>query len=455
MTINIINPATEILVDSYEAMTTSTVEKIIEKVQEDYLQWRHTPFKERSQCMRQIAELLKKNKKIGATLIAEEMGKPITAGMLELEKCAWVCEYYASHAEQLLQPRIVETELKKSYVVYKPLGIIFAIMPWNFPFWQVFRFAAPNLMAGNGCLLKQAAISTRSALHIEKWFREAGFPEHIFRTIIINTIQTDAVIHHPHIAGVTLTGSAEAGRSVAQSAGNALKKVVLELGGSDPYIILKDADLEQAAFICLTSRLANSGQVCIAAKRIIIVDSVYDTFLKIVMDKIVDFRMGDPLDPSTQIGPLARSDLRDHLHQQVAKSLEIGAQLLIGGVIPNSKGFYYPLTLLSNVKPGMPAFDEELFGPVVSLIRAKDEKEAIMLANQTPYGLGAAVFTKNTALGEKIAMEQLEAGGCAVNIYVKSDPRLPFGGIKESGFGRELGPEGIHAFMNVKTIMVG
>ncbi len=454
MTIKTINPTTEAVITHYETLSTQDIDQLIEETHRDYEHWSKTNFSERSDKMRRAADLLRKNKTRYATLMAQEMGKPITAGEVEVEKCAWVCDYYADHAEELLKPHVVQTELKKSYVAYKPSGIIFAIMPWNFPMWQVFRFAAPNLMAGHGCLLKHAPISTGTALEIEKLFREAGFPKNIFRALIINVEKAPYVIAHPKVIGVTLTGSERAGMSVGNEAGKALKKVVLELGGSDPYLILEDADLEKAAEACVTSRLNNSGQVCIAAKRIIAVDAIYDKFKALVLQKIKSYSLGNPLKAETLLGPLARADLRDNVHEQVQECIKKGAKLECGGEIPTGKGFYYPPTLLTNIKPGMPAFDDEIFGPVVALIRAKDEDEAIRIANQSRFGLGAAVFTQDLVRGEKIAAEKIQAGSVAINTFVKSDPRLPFGGIKHSGYGRELAAEGIRAFMNVKTIAV-
>lgn len=454
MPIKTINPSTGEVLKEYEEMSEKEVDRIIDDVYDAYEHWRTESFTERGKKLRRVAELLRDDKTKYAKLMAKEMGKPITAGEAEVEKCAWVCDYYADNGEELLKPRIIKTEWEKSYVTYQPTGVIFAIMPWNFPMWQVFRFAAPNLMAGQGCLLKHAEISTGTALAIEKLFRSAKLPDHIFRTLIIDVEQAAQVISHPKVSAVTLTGSERAGESVGSNAGKSLKKVVLELGGNDAYLILKDADLEKAVEECVTSRMNNSGQSCIAAKRLIIVDDIYDEFKELILEKIKSYRMGDPLEKEIDLGPIARSDLRDNVHQQVRDSIEHGATLEVGGEIPESKGFYYPPTVLSNVKPGQPAFDEEVFGPVIALIRAKNEAEAIKLANQSKFGLGAAVFTKDIKRGEKIAAEELQAGTCVVNTFVKSDPRLPFGGIKHSGYGRELAAEGIRAFMNVKTVTI-
>lgn len=454
MSIETVNPATGETIKSYEEMSSPVVDKIIDDTYNDYLTWREKSFAERAKLLHRTADLLRKNKKKYAELMAQEMGKPITAGEAEAEKCAWVCEYYADNAEELLKPRMIKTEMKKSYVTYRPGGVIFSIMPWNFPMWQVFRFCAPNLMAGHGCLLKHAPISTGTALEIEKLLRDAGLPKNIFRTLVIDTDEASRVIANPKIAAVTLTGSERAGMAVGSEAGKSLKKVVLELGGSDPYVILEDADLDLAVENCVASRLNNTGQVCIAAKRMIIVDAVYEKFKELVLKKIQDYKVGDPLHRDTKMGPMARDDLRAEVHKQVQASIQEGATCEAGGELPQDKGFYYPPTVLTAVKPGMAAFDEEIFGPVIALIYAKDEANAIELANNTKYGLAAAVFTQDIERGEKIAREKIRAGSCAVNTYVKSDPRLPFGGIKYSGYGRELSAEGIKAFMNVKTISI-
>ncbi|AIT63332.1 Aldehyde dehydrogenase family protein [Coxiella burnetii str. Namibia] len=421
MPIRTTNPSTGEVIKTYQEMTDQQVEDIINDVHYDYEKWRSVGFKERGGKLRRIAERLRKDKTDYAKLIATEMGKPITAGEAEAEKCAWVCDYYADHAEALLKPRIVNTDWKKSYVTYQPSGVIFGIMPWNFPLWQVFRFAAPNLMAGHGCLLKHASISTGTALAIEKLIQSADLPDNIFRTLVINTEKASDVISHPKISAVTLTGSEGAGK---------------------------------AAEACVESRLSNSGQSCIAAKRLIIVENVYDEFKALVIEKAQSYRMGDPLKKETELGPLARSDLRDTVHGQVRESIDKGALLETGGEIPESKGFYYPPTVLSGVRAGQPAFDDEVFGPVIALIRAKDEKHAIEIANNSKFGLGAAVFTNDNERGEKIAASELQAGTCVVNTFVKSDPRLPFGGVKHSGYGRELAAEGIRSFMNVKTVVV-
>lgn len=404
--------------------------------------------------MQNISILLKSRKEELARLMALEMGKVMKEGIAEIEKCAWVCEYYAQNAESMLENETIETQYSRSFVSYQPLGTILAVMPWNFPFWQVFRFLAPTLMAGNTAVLKHASNVPGCAMAIEELFREAGFPENVFRTLLVGSKLVENVIRHPAIKAVSLTGSTPAGRSVAAIAGSELKKCVLELGGSDPYIILKDAELEKSAKICATGRLLNAGQSCIGAKRFIVVDEIYFEFLEYFTDEMNQVVFGDPFHPETTMGPLAKKDLRDELHQQVVNSVKSGAEIVLGGEIPNRKGAFYPPTILENVKPGMPAYDEELFGPVASVIRVKDEAEAIKVANDTEFGLGAAIFTRDLKKGENIAEKQLEAGCCFVNDFVKSDPRLPFGGVKTSGYGRELSVNGIKEFMNVKTVVV-
>jgi succinate-semialdehyde dehydrogenase/glutarate-semialdehyde dehydrogenase len=404
--------------------------------------------------MREAARLLRNQANNLAILMAMEMGKPIVEGRKEIEKCASVCEYYSKNAAGLLAPEIVRTDAIKSFVSFQPLGVILAVMPWNFPFWQVFRFAAPALMAGNAAVLKHASNVPGSAVAIEAIFRDAGFPEGLFKTLLIGSTQVDRVLENEVVQAVTLTGSTLAGRMVASRAGAFLKKTVLELGGSDPYVILEDADLNAAAKLCVTSRLINTGQSCIAAKRFVVVESVRREFEGYVLNEMAQRKMGDPLAEDTEIGPMARADLRDELHQQVVKTVEKGARCLLGGQIPLGTGAFYPPTVLTDVRPGMVAYKEELFGPVASIISAKDEEDAIAIANDTCFGLGAAVFTRDRDKGERIAEKELNAGSAFVNDYVKSDPRLPFGGIKASGYGREMAHYGIKEFVNIKTVVV-
>lgn len=452
---SVINPATSKQIRVYDGMTWEEVAQAVEQAHEAFRVWRRVPFAERAARMRRAAELLQERANYYARLMAEEMGKPIRDGRAEAQKCAWVCAYYAEHAERFLAPEPVETDARKSFVAFEPLGVILAIMPWNFPFWQVFRFAAPTLMAGNAAVLKHAPNVPGCALAIEALLRDAGFPAHLFRTLLIGSDQVESVIEHPLIRAVTLTGSTPAGRAVAAKAGAMLKKTVLELGGSDPYVILADADVERAAAICAKSRLINSGQSCIAAKRFVVVEAVREPFERLLVAHMQAARVGDPMDEATEVGPMARHDLRDELHRQVQESLRKGARLLLGGKIPEGPGAYYPPTVLTDVPKGAPAYEEELFGPVAAIIPVRDEAEAIQVANDTVFGLGAAVFTRDEARGERIAHAELEAGCCFVNDFVRSDPRLPFGGVKESGYGRELSIFGIREFVNIKTVFIG
>lgn len=449
-----INPATGEHIAAYQELTAEAASAIINEVETAWQSWKTTSFAERAVPMRKAAELLRERKEELARLMALEVGKPLAGGRGEVDKCAWVCEFYADKAEAFLQPINIEAGATKSYVAFSPLGPVFAIMPWNFPLWQVFRFAAPALMAGNAGVLKHAANVQGSALAIEKIFTDAGFPPNLFRNLTVDNEGAARVIEHPAIKAVTLTGSTKAGKSVAAKAGEMLKKTVLELGGSDPYLIFADADLEAAASACATSRLINSGQSCIAAKRFIVVESVRERFEALFVDNMRKAVLGDPLDEKTTLGPQARLDLRESLDAQVRDSISKGARCLLGGTVPDGPGAYYPATVLTDVKPGMPAYDEELFGPVASVISAKDEADAIRIANDSIYGLGAAIFSRDVDRAEKLAAESLEAGCCFVNAFVASDPRLPFGGIKESGYGRELADFGIREFVNIKTVYV-
>ncbi|MEE8341008.1 MAG: NAD-dependent succinate-semialdehyde dehydrogenase [Candidatus Neomarinimicrobiota bacterium] len=449
-----INPLNQKIIQTYKEHSLREVNHIIAEVDSEFTNWKRSNFNERTKLLKNTASILRKNIDEYSKIITMEMGKSIRESRAEIEKCAWVCEYYAENGEHFLAPKIVNTDAKKSYVSFQPLGVILAVMPWNFPFWQVFRFAAPTLMAGNVGILKHSSNVSGCALTIEQIIHAAGFPKNTFRTLLINNNMVASIIENPFVKAVTLTGSTPAGKAVASKAGNMLKKTVLELGGSDPYIILKDADLEQAAGSCSISKLINAGQSCIAAKRIIVEEPVVHKFQSLLSQNMQEVRMGDPFDERTDIGPMARSDLRDELHQQVLNSVKLGAKLLLGGQTPDDKGAFYPPTILTDVKPGMPAFDEELFGPVAAIVPAKDENEAIALANNSIFGLGAAIFCKDASHGEKIAAEKLDAGCCFVNDFVRSDPRLPFGGIKQSGYGRELSDFGIREFVNIKTVYV-
>jgi succinate-semialdehyde dehydrogenase / glutarate-semialdehyde dehydrogenase len=449
-----VNPATGEGVATYEETTPEAANGIIESVHEVFLEWRRRPFAERSAPMRRAAGILRDNAGDYARLMAREMGKPVKEGAAEVRKCATVCDFYAENAERFLAPEPVATEARKSFVAFNPLGVVLAVMPWNFPFWQVFRFAAPGLMAGNAAVLKHASNVPGCALAIEEIFREAGFPANLFRTLIVGSARVEAILEHPLVRAATLTGSGPAGRAIARKAGELLKKTVLELGGSDPYLILEDADLELAAKVCARGRLINGGQSCIAAKRFLVVEKIRRRFEELFIEKMSAARMGDPLDETTEIGPQARHDLRDALHGQVEASIAKGARCLLGGKIPDGPGAYYPPTVLTEVRKGTPAYDEELFGPVAAIIPVRDEEEAIATANDSVFGLGGAVITRDLARGERIAADLIESGCVFVNDFVRSDPRLPFGGVKESGYGRELSSYGIKEFVNVKTVYV-
>lgn len=450
-----VNPATEEIIAEYPEISPEECHSIIQNAHKAFQQWRRTSLAEREIPLRNAARILRERKEEFARLMALEMGKPLAQGVAEIEKCALNCEFYADKAKEFLADEIIPTEARKSYVTFQPLGVVLAIMPWNFPFWQVFRFLAPALIAGNAAILKHAPNVFGCGAAIEEIIREAGFPDGLFRSLVIDISPIDRILSLPEIQAVTFTGSVPAGRIIAGKAGAVGKKSVLELGGSDPYIVLADANIEQAAQMCVASRLTNNGETCIAAKRWIVVESVREKFEKIVVEIMRAKTMGNPPDGTFDIGPLARKDLRDALHKQVESSRNQGAELLLGGEIPNGKGWFYPPTVLTNVTPEMSIFREETFGPVAAIISARDENEAITLANMTEFGLGAAVFTENLERGERIAAEFLDAGSCFVNVMVKSDSRLPFGGIKSSGFGRELGSFGIREFTNIKTVLVG
>jgi succinate-semialdehyde dehydrogenase/glutarate-semialdehyde dehydrogenase len=435
-------------------MERSEVARIIEQANTAFLDWRKKSFAERAKPMKAAGKLLRERAEELAHLMAGEMGKPISDGIAEAQKCATGCDYFAENAERFLAREEIKTDATKSFVTYQPLGVVLAIMPWNFPLWQVFRFVAPGLMAGNAGVLKHASNVPGCALVIEKILRDAGFPENLFRTLLVSSRQIDGILENPLIRAATLTGSDAAGRAVASKAGAMLKKTVLELGGSDAYVVLDDADLEKASTISVKGRLVNGGQSCIAAKRFIVTEKLRAQFEELFVEKMRAVKPGDPLDKATKLGPMARHDLRDALHAQVERSVAKGAKCLLGGKIPDGPGAYYPPTVLSGVKKGMAAYEEELFGPVAAIIPVKDEGEALKTANDSVFGLGGAILSANVARAEKLAAEEIEAGSVFVNEAVKSDPRLPFGGIKQSGYGRELAVHGIREFVNVKTVYV-
>lgn len=449
-----VNPATGDVLSEYPDHEPAEVERRLAVAAAAFSEWQRVPLGERRLCMQRVAELLRRRAADYASLMALEMGKPIREGQAEIEKCAWAAEFFSERAESYLSDGVVATEATRSYVAFLPLGPVLAIMPWNFPFWQVFRFVAPALMAGNVALVKHAPSVPGSADAIEKLFTDARFPGSVYQNLFVDESRVGDLIDDSRIAAVTLTGSTRAGRAVAARAGQALKKTVLELGGSDAYVVLEDADVPKAASICVAARLINAGQSCIAAKRFVVVDGVRSSFEAEFVEGMKRAVMGDPSDPKTDIGPLARVDLRDALHAQVVESVARGATLRLGGVVPARPGAWYPPTVLCDVVPGMPAFDQEVFGPVAAIVPAKDEPEAIRLANATRFGLGGAVLTGDAERGERIARSALAAGTCFVNAQVRSDPRLPFGGIRNSGYGRELGAFGIREFTNVKTVWI-
>ena len=453
-----INPATEEVIAEYQTMKSGEIEEILSLSHQDYLLWREVSMQQRSALMRRMAQLLRDQKERHAALISREMGKPLAQAVAEVVKCSWVCDFYAEQAALFLkQEEICLDGGARGVVKCEPLGLVLGIMPWNFPFWQVFRFAAPAIMAGNAVIVKHSPNVTGSAIALEELFREAGFPGNLYRTVHLALEDVDALtgfmIDHPAVKAVSVTGSTAAGRAVAAKAGRALKKSVLELGGSDPYIVLDDADLDLAVGQCLAARLLNSGQSCIAAKRFIVHTAVMEQFASLFLHRMKSAIMGDPFDLAVEVGPIARQDLRQQLHDQVLRSVAEGAQLLCGGEIPSGKGFFYPPTILSGVRKGMAVYSEETFGPVATLIEAADDREAIMIANDTPYGLGSAIFSANRERALAMA-DQLDVGSCFINSMVKSDPRLPFGGVKESGYGRELSGHGIREFVNIKTVFI-
>ncbi|MCP4200662.1 MAG: NAD-dependent succinate-semialdehyde dehydrogenase [bacterium] len=454
MTIETFNPATGELTAVYPAYREPEVERALAKAAEEAPAWASRSIAERADLLCLAAGILEDRKIQYAELMALEMGKPVREGRAEAEKSAWVCRYYADEAESLLRAREIETDASKSFVAFEPIGPVLAVMPWNFPFWQVFRFAAPNLMAGNVGLLKHASNVPGCAVAIEEIFVEAGFPEGAFQTLLVGSRAVAGLIEDPRVSAVTLTGSTPAGRAVAAKAGECLKKTVLELGGSDPYVVLSDADLDIAVEACVAGRLLNTGQSCIAAKRWIVTADRREEFERRTIEVLRGKVVGDPLSEETDVGPMARADLRDELHQQVLASVDRGARCLLGGELPDGEGAFYPVTVLTDVAPGMPAYEDELFGPVAAILPVADDEEAIRVANDTGFGLGAAVFTRDVERGTDIARRRLDAGSCFVNAFVRSDPRLPFGGIKDSGYGRELGSFGIYEFVNIKTVWV-
>lgn len=454
MPITAINPATGETIRSYPYHTPEVVDAALDAAVNAQRQWKRTPIEERTALVRRIAGVLRANAEKYGRLITLEMGKPLAEAVAEVNKCAWNCDFYADNAAAFLADEPAKSAATESYVAYDPLGVVLAVMPWNYPLWQFFRFAAPALAAGNGIVLKHANNVPGSALACQEILADAGAPEGLMHTLLIDAGNVAALIADDRIAAVTLTGSTEVGALVASQAGKALKKQVLELGGSDPFIVLADADIEQAAAVAVKARFINVGQSCVNAKRFIVEESIADTFVALFAEGIAKLKVGDPLVEGVSIGPMARANLRETLHAQVEASIAKGATLVAGGRSEPGPGFYYAPTLLDDVTPGMPAFDEETFGPAAAVIRVRDADEAIRLANQSEFGLGAALWTKDVAKAKKLA-PLIDAGAVFINGMVASDPRLPFGGIKRSGYGRELGVQGIREFTNIKTVWIG
>jgi succinate-semialdehyde dehydrogenase/glutarate-semialdehyde dehydrogenase len=454
LTLESINPATGVVVETFEEMNERATTDALDRAERAARSWGETALAERASMLKRAAQILRQQARIHAELMAREMGKPVRQGEAESEKCAWACEYYAEHAERFLSPESVATDATRSYVRFEPLGPVLAIMPWNFPFWQVFRFAAPALVAGNVGLLKHASNVSGCARAIEELLRRAGCPDGVFQSLYLSSRAVGDLIQHPVVRAVTLTGSERAGIAVAARAGRALKKTVLELGGSDPFIVLDDVHIPAVARQAALARTINTGQSCIAAKRFIVMESIADRFIEALRSELELLRVGDPLDPDTEIGPLARNDLLHELEGLVQKSVSQGARLVTGGYRLDRPGFFYAPTLLADVHAGIPVADEETFGPVAAVIRVRSDQEAVHVANASRYGLGASVWSADVKRAE-VLVPQLGAGYVAVNGIVKSDPRLPFGGLKKSGYGRELSAYGIREFVNIKSVWIG
>ena len=452
--LQVVNPATGEPGKSYDPHTIDDAKTAAKAARRAFLDWRRTSVGERAAVIRKAAEILRERKDEFARLMTEEMGKTLDDGRAEVEKCAFHCDWFADHAEEYLRHEPADIGGGEAFITFNPLGIVLAIMPWNFPFWQVFRAAAPALMAGNGMLLKHASNVPGCALAIEEVLHQAGVPKDLFRTLLLPTKDVEALIKDDNVAAVTLTGSVPAGKAVATEAGTVLKKFVLELGGADAYLVLDDADIAAAATIAAKARMVNGGQSCIAGKRFIVLRSVLEPFEQALVAAMRGYEMGDPTKEGTKLGPMVSVKARDEIHRQVEESVAKGAKLLLGGTVPERPGAWYPATVLGNVRPGQPAHDEEVFGPVAAIIAAEDEADAIRIANASEFGLGSGVLTGDLDRGRRIAAEELEAGMSFVNENVRSDPRTPFGGVKHSGFGRECGVFGIREFVNIKTVHV-
>ncbi|HLX55977.1 MAG TPA: NAD-dependent succinate-semialdehyde dehydrogenase [Ktedonobacteraceae bacterium] len=454
MSIQSINPATEEVLKTFEPFSAAQIEQALSEARQAFLHWRDTSFAERGALFHKLATYLRDHKEELGRLATLEMGKPIAEAIAEAEKCAWNCDFYADNAAKYLADEPVTTNATNSYVEYQPLGVVLALMPWNYPFWQVFRFAAPALMAGNAAVLKHASNVSMCALEIEHIFQECGFPRGLFRTVLVPGAETSRLIADKRIAAVTLTGSDTAGVAVAAASGQSLKKNVLELGGSDAFIVLEDADLDGAAQMAARARFQNTGQSCIAAKRFIVVESVAGAFQEKFVEATKKLKVGDPFDSAIQIGPMARGDLRDELTRQVAETVKMGARVLLGGKPVEGKGYFYEPTIVTNVTPAMPMFRQETFGPAAAVIVARDAEHAVELANDSDFGLGGNLWTRNIERGRALA-RHIESGAVFINSMTASDPRLPFGGVKRSGYGRELSSFGIREFVNIQTVWIG
>lgn len=449
-----INPATEEVIQTFAITSDAQAEEILLATHEAFLEWRKTDLDKRAEILREIARLLRERQEDFSSLITQEMGKPISQGGDEIALCAAICEYTADNAKEFLADEERPLQGGRALITYQPIGVILGIQPWNFPIYQVVRYSIANIMAGNSVLLKHAPNVWGCALEIEKLYRDAGLPEHVFSVLLIEAEQTPALIEHEYVRGVTLTGSPGAGRAVAAKASECLKKSVLELGSNDGFLVLDDADIEKAVGNCAQGRNYNNGQSCVASKRMLVVESVYEQFRDAFVEHMQQIQYGDPSDPETSIGPIAREDLRDKLHNQVTESIHKGATCTLGGDMPKGRGFFYPVTVLEDLEPGMPAYDEELFGPVASLIKVKDEAEAIRVANASRYGLGGGIFSKDEKHAIDIARNLLDTGMVNINGYRLAQPQLPFGGVKDSGYGREHGGFGIREFVNTKSLMI-
>ncbi|PTX43421.1 succinate-semialdehyde dehydrogenase/glutarate-semialdehyde dehydrogenase [Christiangramia gaetbulicola] len=450
-----INPATGKTIKTYDLMTDEEMNKGIEDCHKAFLKWKARPAEERAEIIKKIGKKIDEHKDELAQLMTQEMGKLLSQGKQELELCSGICDYTAANGPDSLKDE--ERELPeggKGFITYSPLGVIYGIQPWNFPSYQVVRYSIANLMAGNGVLLKHAENVTGSALMLEKIYREAGLPEHLFKVLLISHDQSDAIIENDLVRGVTLTGSPGAGKIIGKKAGEALKKTVLELGSNDAYLVLEDADLELAVETCVKGRLYNNGETCVAAKRFVVVEKVYDKFKEAFVKQMSNIKAGDPTKEDSDIGPMARKDLREELHEQVEESVKKGAKILCGGKMPEGDGYYYPATVLGDLKPGMPAYDDELFGPVASLIKAKDDEDAMRIANDSRFGLGGGIFSKDEEKAKELAKNHFDTGMVFINSFGLAKPNMPFGGVKDSGYGREHGTFGLHEFVNVKAVML-